>query len=126
MKKVREFKGFTLLELLIVVVILAILAGLALPQYLRTVARAKEAEGWTNLSTLRSAQTRYYAEYQAYQVTGGFGKLDVDIPAAAAGMFAYSAAVTGNTFTATALPSAAKCQLCRTLTVQDTGARSAF
>ena len=39
----RSKKGFTLLELLIVIVVLAVLAGLALPQYIRTVARAKEA-----------------------------------------------------------------------------------
>ncbi len=73
--------GFTLLELLIVVVILAVLAGLALPQYIRTIARSKEAEGWQNLATLRSAETRYYAEWEKF--TGTVGLLDVEDPNAA-------------------------------------------
>jgi len=123
MKKLTNFKGFTLLELLIVVVILAILAGLALPQYLKTVARARESEGWTNMATLRSSQLRYYAEYSTY--TGTIANLDVSISNTPLYTYAAGMVAPGTTFTATSTPTA-KCNLCRTLTVDDAGGRSSF
>lgn len=59
-------KGFTLLELVIVVIIIAILAGLGIPQFVKTVERAKASEGNSLLGAIRGAQLRYYAEYTAY------------------------------------------------------------
>ena len=82
MKKVTfgKKKGFTLLELLIVVVVLAVLAGLALPQYLKTVGRAKEAEGWQTLAGIRSAIIRYYSEAEILPTNDTFTELDIDDP----------------------------------------------
>ncbi len=122
MKGLRK-KGFTLLELLIVVVILAVLAGLALPQYLRTVARARESEGWTNLQAIRGAQFRYYAEFPGTGFTSNVTALDVDIPA---GRYSYIMPGSGANFTATAQAIPAKCAGCRTLTVDNAGTTSAF
>lgn len=62
-------KGFTLLELLMVVIIIAILASIALPQYVRAVARARRSEALNVLATLRSAEQRTAAETQAYTPT---------------------------------------------------------
>ena len=70
-------KGFTLLELVIVVIIVAVLAGLGIPQFIRTVERAKAAEGVSTLGVLRSSQIRYYAEYGTY--TSAIGQLDITI-----------------------------------------------
>lgn len=63
MKRIPLLQGFTLLELTLVVVVIAILAGAALPIYVRTVARAKESEGWRFLGAMRAAELRYYTEY---------------------------------------------------------------
>jgi prepilin-type N-terminal cleavage/methylation domain-containing protein len=71
-------KGFTLLELIIVVIIVAVLAGLGIPQFLKTVERSKAAEGVTTLGALRSSQLRYYAEWNSY--TSTCGSLDVGAP----------------------------------------------
>ena len=75
----RKKKGFTLLEILIVVIILGILAGLAIPQYRKSIKKAKANEAWQVLGVMRGAQVRYYLEYG--ETTTHYGtedKLDVD------------------------------------------------
>lgn len=59
-------KSFTLVELLIVVLIVGILATVALPQYQKVIARAKEAEALTNLGHILMAQNLYYVEHGDY------------------------------------------------------------
>ena len=75
---VQAFKGFTLMELLIVVIIIGILAALAIPQYTKTIERAHWAEAIDNLGQIRSAEIRYFAERDAY--TSNFGGLDITDP----------------------------------------------
>lgn len=58
-------KGFTLMELIIVVIIVGILAAIALPQFFKTAERARASEGVNTLGALRAAQQRYYAEHGA-------------------------------------------------------------
>jgi prepilin-type N-terminal cleavage/methylation domain-containing protein len=52
----RGKRGFTLIEVLIVVIILGILATLAIPQFTNMVRRARLAEAWTGLGAVRTAQ----------------------------------------------------------------------
>jgi type IV pilus assembly protein PilE len=53
-------KGFTLIEILVVVLIISILAAIALPQYEKAVLRAKAKEAQINLRPIAEAQLRYY------------------------------------------------------------------
>jgi prepilin-type N-terminal cleavage/methylation domain-containing protein len=51
----RKSKGFTLIELMIVVAIIGILAAIAIPRFANLIDRAREARTQGNLGALRSA-----------------------------------------------------------------------
>ena len=64
--KVKQAKGFTLVELLIVVIILAILAAIIVPQFATSTDDAKAAALQSNLANIRSAIEFYYQEHGEY------------------------------------------------------------
>jgi prepilin-type N-terminal cleavage/methylation domain-containing protein len=59
-------KGFTLLELMVVVILVSILSMVALPRFIKVVERARSAEGRLLLDIIRLSQLRYYAERDTY------------------------------------------------------------
>jgi type IV pilus assembly protein PilE len=65
MCQTRE-RGFTLIELMITVVIVAILAAVAVPSYTSYITRAKIAEATTNLSDLRVKMEQFYQDNRKY------------------------------------------------------------
>jgi len=71
MRKIRNTKGFTLIELMIVVVIIGILAALAIPRFTKASDRAKEKEADGILKQVYTLQETYKAQHGAYatQVT---------------------------------------------------------
>lgn len=61
-KKAKKGKGFTLVELLVVVAILAILAAALLPKFLGYTDNAREAQTMADLSTMKSVVEIYAAD----------------------------------------------------------------
>jgi type IV pilus assembly protein PilA len=59
-------KGFTLIELMIVVAIIGILAAIAIPNFLRFQAKSRQAEAKTNLGGLFTSEESYRAEFNSY------------------------------------------------------------
>jgi type IV pilus assembly protein PilA len=62
----RNKKGFTLIELMIVVAIIGILAAIAIPNFLKFQAKSKQSEAKTNLKAVYTAETSYFGEYNTY------------------------------------------------------------
>jgi type IV pilus assembly protein PilE len=62
-------RGFTLLELLVVIIIIGILATLAMPQYLKSTERAKGAKARNALGLISRAEKMYRAEKDKYTTT---------------------------------------------------------
>jgi len=78
--------GFTLLELLMVVIILAILASIALPQYFRVVERARTAQVLQLLASIRGSEIRFKAQSPSEVYTTTLTQLDIEpVPAMPAG-----------------------------------------
>jgi len=68
----KTHRGFTLIELMIVVAIIAILSAIAIPAYTAYVARSKLTEAFSGLSSMSVAMQQYYQDNRTYQdVTAG-------------------------------------------------------
>lgn len=95
-------RGFTLIELMVVVAIIAILAAIAVPAYGRYAFRARRADGQELLLRIANAQERHYATFNRYGSLAdigfaspapsekGFYNVSVTIPASS-GSQAYTA-----------------------------------
>ena len=59
-------RGFTLIELMIVVAIIGILAALAIPNFIRFQARSKQGEAKSNLKSMFTAERSFYQEKDRY------------------------------------------------------------
>ena len=71
-------KGFTLVELAVVIVIIGVLAAFGVPKFLNSVEKSKAAEAFNYLSTVQSAQERCLAQNGQY--TNDVNSLDISLP----------------------------------------------
>jgi len=121
-------KGFTLIELMIVVAIIGVLAAVALPAYQQSVRGGARAEAQSMLLQVAANQERFYSDNNSYSanadplsnpavatLTTEAGLYQVSVAACAAGAIA-------NCFVATATPQGGQAaDTCTTLTISNTG-----
>lgn len=98
-------KGFTLIELMIVVAVIGILAAIAYPNYTQYVRRGKAAEATSTLANLKSRMEQYFQDNKTYADVGGGVVAPCSPAAGSAKYFTYSCTIqTATTFTITAAP----------------------
>jgi len=97
----RKAKGFTLVELVIVIVIVGILSIVAVPIYRGYTRKAMATEGKSLLGTIQTAEKVYFAEYTEFKSsTTGFDS-DLDVDARSNKYFTnFSISGSGDSFTA--------------------------
>lgn len=98
MLKLKNNKGFTLIELMIVVAIIGVLAAIAIPNFLNYQCKAKQSEAKANLGNIRTSQEAYFAEYDTYSAT----LTNVGFATKGDSRYTYTSTGTTTLFTATA------------------------
>ncbi len=91
-------KGFTLIELMIVVVIIGILAALAIPRFMKATVKSKQSEAKGILKQIYTMEHTYKQANDVYSVN--LNTIGVEIPVNI--RYAYTVALVGNGFLATA------------------------
>ena len=66
LKQLKGQKGFTLIELMIVVAIIGILAAIAIPNFLQYQMKARQSEAKTNLQAIKTSEVSFQAERGCY------------------------------------------------------------
>ena len=96
----RYAKGFTLIELMIVVAVVAILSAIAVPRYNDYVTRSKIAEAVANLSDMRVKMEQYFLDNRTYVGACAAGTV---APVPTGKYFTYGCSnLSGTTYTVTA------------------------
>ncbi|HEY8682805.1 MAG TPA: type IV pilin protein [Rhodanobacter sp.] len=126
-KTMTRQRGFTLVELMIVVVIIAILAAIAIPAFGRYAYRAHRVDGQELLLRIANAQERYYATNNHY---GSLANIGFTAPVnSEKGYYtaasAPAAPTTSQIYVATATPVGAQNKdLCGPLTINNAGVKT--
>jgi len=122
----KKNKGFTLIELMIVVAIIGVMSAIAFPSYDSYMKKSRRADAKVGLSKLADKQERFYLQNNTY--TNSFAAAGLNTSNASEEgyySFAISSAdlVSGFIITATAGSSQANDTGCTTMTLSSTGAK---
>lgn len=103
--KCTDLSGFTLLEVIIVIIIVGILASLALPRFMKTTEYSRAQEALSMLSSIRRSIQRCYLFDSSYSNCNSFSVLDFFVPPDDNNPthFGYGLTANGVTFTVTAI-----------------------
>jgi type IV pilus assembly protein PilA len=107
----KNNRGFSLLELLIVVAIILIIATIAIPSLLRSRQAANESAAVSNLRTINTAEVTYLSSaggsYGSLPELVTAGLLDTRFNTATVSGYSFAVAASGQDYTAMANPSSA-------------------
>ena len=98
-------EGFTLLELMVVIIIVSLLAMLAMPRLFSMIETSRSTEAFASLGSVRRSMERCYVqEDESFASCITFGQLDITNPNSSPGsQFVYTIAdIGGGTYTITA------------------------
>ncbi len=101
MNKKKGDKGFTLVELLVVIVIIGILTAIALPSFLNQTAKAKQAEAKQKVSSVLKTQQSWRTENASFATNIADLALGNLEGAATAPVYTYALSIVGNSSTST-------------------------
>jgi len=76
----KNKSGFTLLEVIIVIIIVGVLASLALPRFFSTVEYSRATEAMQSIASARQSIERCYLMTSDYQDCTSFATIDIDDP----------------------------------------------
>src|SRR5687767_5787330 len=124
----KQQTGFTLIELMITVAVVAILASIALPSYRQYVVRANRSAVQQFMLDIANREEQYMLDARSYTATIGTGGLNTSTPADVTGKYTVTVgAPVANppSFTVTATPVAGSIQAGDgTLTLNNLGVKS--
>ncbi len=119
-------RGFTLIELMIALVIVAVLAAIALPAYQAQLRKSARAEAQSFLTDMASRQQQYLTDKRAY--AGSVAALNMAAPGSLDGKFTFAVSAPAGispTFTLTATATGTQARdACPVLTIDNAGTRT--
>jgi type IV pilus assembly protein PilE len=119
--------GFTLIELIVVMIVVAILAAIAIPNYSQYVQRGHRSSAQAYISDLASRQAQFFLDRRVY--ADNVAALNVPAPAEIANRYVVAIAANGGppaTFIVTATPTGPQSDdRCGALTINQAGAKGA-